>query len=76
MQNWSAFRRRELLVGHRRVRATEVERLILDAFDPAARTDGLIVDLDLGDFRVLFEPLLVERRGEAAACTGQRLGFI
>src|SRR5258706_765499 len=52
-------------VLHRRVRGTEVDRLLGDPLDAAAGTDRLVVDLDVRIFRaVVLEPLRVERGWE------------
>src|SRR6185369_1980044 len=56
------FGLRQLLVGHRTVTGTEVERAGKNLADSATGTDGLIVDLNVGvEFVVLAEPLGVDR---------------
>ena len=47
MEDGAAFGVTELIVRHRRIGCAEIDRLILNALDPAAGAHGLVVDLDL-----------------------------
>src|SRR3989442_1413376 len=63
-----AGRPSELVVGHRAVGRAEVHGACGDLPDPAAATDGLIVEAGtLIDLRVLVEPLRVDRIREGRA---------
>src|SRR2546426_798864 len=63
-----AGRLSELVVGHRAVGRAEVHGACGDLPDPAAATDGLIVEAGtLIDLRVLVEPLRVDRIREGRA---------
>ncbi len=66
----------ELLVVHRPIAGTEVDGSLGGLFDAAARSNGLVVELNLGVILVvLVEPLRVDRVGECRASAGhQRLG--
>ena len=65
MQNFGLGDLRQLFVGHRHVGGAEIHGAFGELADSAARTDGLVVDLDVGMRLVIFlKPLLINRRGE------------
>ena len=63
----------ELLVAHRAVTRPEVDRLLAELPDTAARANRLVVDLHAGLRGVIVEPLRVNRIRKGGACTGQVL---
>ena len=61
---------RQVLVAHRTIRRTEIDRLGQDLLLPAAGTDGLIIEPHGRiDLRVFVEPLRVNRIRKGRACS-------
>src|SRR6266436_1727161 len=67
----------ELLVVHGTIGGAEIHGAFGDLFDAAARTDGLVVDLNIGILLVVFiEPLRIHGVRKRCARTVDREGAI
>ena len=60
---------------HRRVGGAEVDRALQDLVLPAARADGLVVQLDAGGCLRLLAPFCVHGRRKSRARAGDLLGL-